>query len=351
MLLTLWVKALKSRIAPPGSRGLAITDVPRLARDELGLSGLVMTTDLLKGYDRTMLGRVHEAADKAHCPVLVLAEIDPLPLASDDPDVVTVAQERCFRIAQAANWLQCAAFSISVSCKNDEDIAEAALNLKPVSRRAEKLELNLCIAPGVDATSSPEKITDLLKKIGGFRVGTLPDIGAALASDDPQVYLRRLAPYASAIVVPADTLTGESRPIRKAAPKAEVAPSTEPPKHKKAPKRKTSDPTAPLGASALGPAGGDAPVAGAPAGKKKAASEPVGSLTDLFKVLSAVGYDQSIALDYRGKADPIEAIAAARDELKRQLGLDQPEEADDPLMSLLGGDGDPVDAEPEPEED
>ena len=84
MLLTLWVNALKSRMAAPGGRGLTVLDIPKVARDELGLSGLVMTTELLAGADRTMLSRVHEAADKAHCPILVLSESRPLPLASRD---------------------------------------------------------------------------------------------------------------------------------------------------------------------------------------------------------------------------------------------------------------------------
>ena len=349
MLLTLWVKALKSKIAPPGGRGIAITDIPKLARDELGLSGLVMSTDLLVGADRAMLSKMHEAADKAHCPILVLAETASLPLASDDPDVVAKAQERCYRVAQAANWLQCAAFSIGVKCANDDDIAEAAVNLKPVSRRAEKLELNLCIAPGTDATASADKVTDLLKKIGGFRVGTLPDFTAAMCSEDPQTYLRRLAPSASAILVSADLLLGETKPVqakrtvKTASPDGETE-SGKPSKAKKSVKKKTSDPTAPLGASATDPAAAKT----VPTGKGPNGDA---TLADMFKVLSAVGYDQSIAMDYRGKGDPIASILAARKELTRRLGLGTEEkEDDDPLASLLAGDIEPPDV-PLPDED
>lgn len=343
MLLTLWVKALKSKIASPGGRGIAITDIPKLARDELGFSGLVMSTDLLVGADRAMLSKMHEAADKAHCPILVLAETASLPLASDDPDVVAKAQERCYRVAQAANWLQCAAFSIGVKCGNDDDIAEAAVNLKPVSRRAEKLELNLCIAPGTDATASADKVTDLLKKIGGFRVGTLPDFTAAMSSEDPQTYLRRLAPYASAILVSADLLLGETKPVqakrsvKPASADGETLSGGKSSRGKKAVKKKTSDPTAPLGASATDPAA----VRSVPMGKGPNGDA---TLADMFKVLSAVGYDQSIAMDYRGKGDPIASILAAREELTRRLGLGAAEESeDDPLASLLAGDLEPPD--------
>jgi len=344
MLLTLWVKALKSKIAPPGGRGLAITDIPKLARDELGLSGLVMSTDLLVGADRAMLSKMHEAADKAHCPILVLAETTSLPLASDDPDVVAKAQERCYRVAQAANWLQCAAFSIGVKCANDDDISEAAINLKPVSRRAEKLELNLCIAPGTDATASADRVTDLLKKIGGFRVGTLPDFTAAMSSEDPQTYLRRLAPYASAILISADLLLGETKPVqakrtaKSAAADGDSNSTGKPSKAKKAIKKKTSDPTAPLGASATDPAAART----VPAGKGPNGDA---TLADMFKVLAAVGYEQSIAMDYRGKGDPVASILAAREELTRRLGLGAEEEDDDdPIAALLAGDIDPPDA-------
>lgn len=64
---------------------------------------------------------------------------------------------------------------------------------------AEKLELNLLINPTKGLTAKPDDLTELIKKIGGFRVGTLPDFDAANADEDPALYLRRLTPYASVI--------------------------------------------------------------------------------------------------------------------------------------------------------
>lgn len=341
MLLTLWVNALKSRLGPVGQglissgtasggggKGLSLLDVPKIARDELGLSGLVVGTDLLAGADRAALGRLHEAADKAHCPILVLAETNPLPLASDDPKVVEKALERCYRVAQAANWLQCAAFSIRVSCRDEDDIAEAAGNLKQVSRRSEKLELNLCIAPGEDATASAENVTELLKKIGGFRVGTLPDMSAAIESPDPILYMKRLAPYASAVIVCAEDLTGQPRVIKKRA----AGPAKASAKAVAKPKGKGKKTAAESVEAAI--------TAEVPAEAAKAATPavPDASIIDLCKTLTAVGYEQSIALDYRSAGDPMPHLLAARDALSKHLGMNQPEEEDDPLLGLLAGD-------------
>lgn len=371
MLLTLWVNALKSRMAAPGGRGLTVLDIPKVARDELGLSGLVMTTELLAGADRTMLSRVHEAADKAHCPILVLSESRPLPLASRDPDVLAQAVERCHRIAQAANWLQCAAFSICVACKTDEDLAQAAANLKAVSRRAEKLELNMCIAPGRDMTADADKVSELLRKIGGFRVGTLPDLSAAMASANCDNYVRRLAPYASAMIFSAEELlnaggnpTAASRAAKAAKSimaelQAAAAAGTLPTGTELAAGPETgsgSDATAKKsrakkngavdGTDGPKPANGAKPAAGKPTAGKGKASAVAGSGTvaEVIKVLQAVGYDQSIALDFRGSGDPIPSLLAARDVLMAKLGLNAEDDDvdDDPLAALLAGEDEPV---------
>jgi len=330
MLVTLCASALKGRLrghAPGGS--LALTDLPRVARDELGLSGMVLSTDLLVGADRQSLTRILEAADKAGCPCLVLIESTPQPLASDDEHTLTAATDRLLRVAQAAAWLGCAAFALKVDAPNNDDaLADTAASLKPISRRSEKLELNLCIAPSKGLTETPERVTELLKKIGGFRVGTLPDFDTALASPDPQGYIRRLGPYASAILVPAGTESPE--PAGKGGKKKAAA------KPKPAPKAKKKK-------------AGTAPEEDSGEALVPEAEGPPATALSLVEVLLAVGFDGPLALDFRGPGDPMPALLSMRDTIFRALGRVEPggvlgaTAAD--LEGLSGEEDEPAEAE------
>lgn len=290
MLLTLAARCLKPKLVPAKGAKPAMTleNVPTYARQELGLSGLVLSTDLLAGADRPMLTRILEAADKAGCPCLVLMETEPQAFADADPVKVEAAVERCLRVAQAAHWLGCSAFSIPIKAADtDSDMLTAGINLKPVSRRAEKLDLNLCLAPAEGLTATPDKVTDLLKKIGGFRVGTLPDFEAASKSEDSNVYLRRLVPYASAVV-----------------------------------------------ASSLKFKPNKAPAKGAPAQKH----EPY-DLQAFAQLLVAVGYQGPVAIDYRGGGDLAEGIIATRDVISSVVAADATEDdPEDPGLAKLLGD-------------
>jgi sugar phosphate isomerase/epimerase len=374
MLLTLQVSALRHRIGS-GPGKLALTDVPTFAREQLGVNGLVLSTDLLVGADRPLLQRVLESADKAGCPCLVLMETNPQPFGDADVMKVQVATERCLRVAQAAAWLGCSAFSVPVASPDDEpSLITSAMNLKPLSRRAEKLDLNLCIAPMAGLTLSPERVTELLKKIGGFRVGTLPDFAAAAASGDPILYLRRLVPYASAVLVPVHD-GDPALPLVQSTPAA-------PPDEPKPKRSKKADADAPAPSAAPGPKKrtskkkgsadpADEPDPGAPASKpapsaaqaakRGALAAGAYDLHNFMQVLVAVGYEGPVALDYRGTGDPMPALLRTRDALAKALGPATPEaDEDDPMAALLAavskaGEGDELDddeeAEPEPAED
>jgi hypothetical protein len=41
--------------------------------------------------------------------------------------------------------------------------------------RAEKREINLLLMPTTGLLASPEKVTEIIKAVGGFRIGVLPD--------------------------------------------------------------------------------------------------------------------------------------------------------------------------------
>ena len=319
MPLALSASALKSRLTTAKTRGagnanlMTLTELPSFVRNELGLTGLLLTTDLLVGADRTRLMHILESADKAACPVLAIAEVNPLALADPDDRKGDAAVERCLRVAQAAHWMGCSAFAVPVLAPDNEDAMEqAADRLKGVARKAEKLDLNLCIAPAAGLTKTPEKVGELLKKIGGFRIGTMPDFAAAADSADRIAYLRRLVPYASMVIASGVKF----EPVGGASAKAEPAPKAKPAgKAKGKAKAKVEEPE-------------DEPPAPAPIEVKHTAYD----IRELASVLVSVGYEGPIAIDFRGSGDPVPGILNIKGVLERlfDTGVD-----DDDVLSVL----------------
>jgi sugar phosphate isomerase/epimerase len=216
MLLTLTANALRSRLAAStrktrGGSGastpsdsLQVTDLPRFAKEELGLFGLNLSTNLLVGADLKRLDAIRDAADKASCPCLALVETEVQAMGTTDDDVGDAAIARTQRVVQAAHRLGCSSIGVSVSCKDTEDEQDFCIErLRRVLGLAERLEVNVLICPSPGLTEDPERLTDLIKKVGGFRIGTFPDFEVASKSADPLGYLKRLTPYASAITAAA----------------------------------------------------------------------------------------------------------------------------------------------------
>lgn len=208
MLLTLCVSSLRPLIHHP-DEPLALHDVPVFARDSLGLNGLSLSTDLLKGATRSDLEALRDRADKVACSCLLLEQPEPLPFASADPARAQSAIERAQRVLRAAQILGCNSAAVRIEPEDDPLATDLAIErLRKTVDFAERIEVNLLLAPHAGLTNQPEQVTDLLKRIGGFRIGTLPDFAAAAEAPDPVVYLRRLTPYAS--VVLASTMAFDS---------------------------------------------------------------------------------------------------------------------------------------------
>ncbi len=242
-----------------GSMSVELTDLPRLAFDELGLQGLALQTSLLKGWDAPRLDRLRDAGDKAGCPCLALIEDTAQPLGSGEDGVAKEAHERLDRVLQVAHRLGCSSAAISVADPGDGRLTEDLANrLKLLVASAERLELNLLIAPRPGLTETPEQLTALIRKVGGFRIGAYPDFQGAVDSGDIDAYLRGLAPYASAIC--AQTLGS--------------------------------------GAKARD------------------------SLRACIQSIRAVGYDASLALESRNESDPIKAIAGSRETIEAALQVE-----------------------------
>jgi sugar phosphate isomerase/epimerase len=184
---------------PLAAGKLALEDLPRHVHEEHGLRGLSLTTDLLAGADMRRLDQLREAADKAVCPILMLRETAAQNFS--DVDSVDEAAQRVQRVLHAAQRLGCSAVGIEISPAPDEETLERVVDgLKEVSPVAEKLDLNLLVRVGLEPIATPEEVSDLIKRVGGFRVGTMPDFELAAATGDGPEHLKRVAPYSTVVI-------------------------------------------------------------------------------------------------------------------------------------------------------
>ena len=327
MLLTLNVSSLRSMLVPRGRAKpkLVLADVPTYAREEIGLHGLNLATDLLAGATRETLELIRDRGDKAGCACILLSETEALPFGAEDDDEGDAAIARMIRVVQAASLLGCNSASLRVGGKGDEEsIDRAAERLKDVVDRAERLEVNVLIAPAPGMTEDPDRLTDLVKKVGGFRIGTLPDFADAAAWNDPVAYLHRITPYAS--VVNASTVE-----FAEPTDEPEQAP---PPTKKKTTKKADAKPSDAEKADDGDESDDDAEaelamLSGDPEARLLAELESMlddedldlppppehiaYDLRPLISAIVAVGYDGTLALDYRGKGDATLGLIQSRD--------------------------------------
>ncbi|MCW5776160.1 MAG: sugar phosphate isomerase/epimerase [Phycisphaeraceae bacterium] len=228
--------------------------------------------------------RLRESADKARCSCLVLIEPRPLAFASLDEEEGERVVERAKRVLQAGGLLGCNAVAVRVEAGTTDESEEiVAERLRAVVERAEKLEVNLALSPAPGLTAEPTRLTELIKSVGGFRIGTLPDFQAAAASGDAVPYLRRLTPYAVAVsastvsfAVPAST-----KPRKKSDSGAEAQDEAPPPEH-------TAYPLEPM-----------------------------------VRAVFSVGFDGNLAVEYRGGGDATLGVkmsrAALEDAIRRAV--------------------------------
>ncbi len=254
MLLIASSTTFRGRLA---SGDLTLDALPRHIHEEHAIRGMTLTADLLAGADMARLDGLREAADKAVCPILLLQESGPQNFSS--VDTVNAAVERVTRVLHAAQRLGCSAVGIEVSPVSDEDEMERLVDgLKDVSPTAEKLDLNLLVRVGLDPVKTPEDASELIKQVGGFRVGTLPDFELACDQGDGAEHLKRVAPYAS--VVLASTVKFQ-----------------------------------------------------------KNGKHPAYDLTALVAALQEIGFDGALAVEHRGEGDPDVMLRLAAETIERAL--------------------------------
>lgn len=303
MLLTLTASCLRGVLLPaPRAKKpkLDLLDLPQYTRETLGLSGFNLSTDLLAGANRARLEAVRERADRASCSCLVLIEPEPQNFGSKDDKPALAAAERMSRVVDAAQILGCSAAALRVTAADDDDsLVRVAGRLRPIMERAEKLDINLVLAPDKGLTARPERVTELLKKVGGFRIGTYPDFETAAGQKDPVAYLHRLTPYASAVCVSTVKFAQGGKTPRSDLPIEQIS--------------------------------------------GKSAVHEAYDLKPLLEAVISVGYDGPLALDYRGPGDPAIGLGLSRDTVLAALGEDEPD--DDELG--LGVDEEGEEAPPE----
>jgi len=182
-------------------RKLTLGDLPKLAREDFELSGLLVTTDLLAGWDIPDIERLRVQADKAGCPCLALVEPDPHDLGLLKNDRPDQSIDRMQRVLLAAHRMGASAVGFRVSGSNDSAAKDRLVaRLKIVVAEAEKLDVNLLLAMAKGPTETAEGLIDTIKRVGGFRIGALADFQDAGATDDPADTVRRLAPYGPLVI-------------------------------------------------------------------------------------------------------------------------------------------------------
>ncbi len=308
MLLTLTASCLKGMLLPTGRSKkpkLEMMDLPAFTRDTLGLSGFNLSTDLLAGAGRAALEAIRERTDRASCSCLLLIEPEPQRFGARDDKHVAAATQRMTNVIDAAHLLGCSAASMKIEAPDDDEtLLRVAKALKPIMDRAERNDINLALSPHPGLTHRPERVTELLKKVGGFRIGTYPDFQTAFAYGEgkPEAavgYLHRLTPYASAVCV---STTGFGVPGK---PKGKA----------KGPALTITDPETIL--------------------------EPRGSvhveydLRPMLDAVRSVGYDGPLALDYRGPGDVPAGLRLSRGNVLTALGADDLDAIDDELDDIM----------------
>ncbi len=200
ILLTLSAGSLRPLLAAKDPRCPTLLAVPQFVATDLELRGLNLPTDMLRGFDLQAIEKLRDEADRAHCPVLLLSEETPIDFATRAGPLWIGALDRLRRLGTAASRLGCPSIAVRIQAPETDAAFEAtAAGVKIALKELERFELNLLIAPNEGLTFEPTRLTDLIKKIGGFRIGSYPSFADAFATGDLDKALRKLAPYAPAI--------------------------------------------------------------------------------------------------------------------------------------------------------
>lgn len=294
MMLSLSTNSIRAELKKKSARSLSLPDLPAYAVEQFGLHAITLLTDQLKGLTPDDLAKLRDSGDRAGCACLCLSQTEALALGESKEAQREEAVQRMGRVLHAASLLGCNSVSLPIKGKDtDETFDRAAASMKRVLEGADQREINVLIAPAKGLTEDPERLTELVKAIGGFRIGTMPDFETAAASGDPVSYLKKLTPYAT--VVNASTLA-----FKEGTP-AEDDGDTD-------------------SAEDDLPGGLDELAAELESMMDAPPPEHVGfNLVEQVHAIAAVGFDGNVAIDFRGDGDPALGVLHAKDAIEAAL--------------------------------
>jgi sugar phosphate isomerase/epimerase len=297
MMFSLNTNSISSVLKRRGARAMSPSDLPKYTMDQFGLRAINFSTDQLAGLTPKDLELIRDSGDRIGCSCLLLSQSSPLPLGEVKGDKAVEGVERMQRVVKAASLMGCNAVSLSIQSKDSDEAFEQAIeSMKSILQTADRAEINVLIAPAPGLTEDPERLTDLLKGIGGFRIGTMPDFETAAKTGDPVGYLKKLTPYAS--VVNASTL-GFTIPESDSS-QTESTPNDE----------------------ASGLSGLDALAAeleGMMLEDDPIAVHEGYDLPALVGAIAAVGFDGTISIDYKGDGDESLGVIHSKEAIEEAL--------------------------------
>jgi hypothetical protein len=199
ILLTLSAGSVVPLLAAKDPRLTSVYDIPQFAATDLQLRGLNLPTSLLTGFGVPEIEKLRDQADRAGCPILLLIEDTPIDF-TDRAAAWTKSLDRLGRLGIAASRLGCPSVAVRVAAPDTDEAFEATtLGVKVALKALDRHEINLLLSPHAGLTFNPSRLTDLIKKIGGFRIGSYPSFAHAFATGDIEKTLRKLAPYGSSM--------------------------------------------------------------------------------------------------------------------------------------------------------
>lgn len=203
LLLTLAIQSLNPLIKD-GKQD--VLEVPSVVSERLDLRGVMVDAEHLSGWELDSYDKFRNNADKAKSPCLLVRDNT----TTDFIGSCKESRERIQRLSIAANRLGCNAIAITPTFPDDSKaVNQIVEQLRDAMVGVERLELNLLLQPCQGFTSDPDQLIEIIKQIGGFRIGALPTFAFAGATGDGLVALQKLAPYAGGIV--ADFPTGRGK--------------------------------------------------------------------------------------------------------------------------------------------
>ena len=218
MLLTLSASSLRSMVTPPGGKArsksaIDLLDLPAFTRESLGLHGLTLSTDLLTGVSRDFPGGASRAGRQGRLRLPAAGRSGPAcrwptPTSPRPPAPLTAPHVFSRPPSSSGATPPRSRSKRRTMTRASTWPSSASAWPWPRPRRSSSTS---CSRPPPASPAKPDRVADLLKKTGGFRLGTYPDFGAAAADEDPTSYLRRLTPYASVVCASTISFLGPGR--------------------------------------------------------------------------------------------------------------------------------------------